>query len=58
MQADAMSESYLAEDAEILLVGFGISSRIARTTAETLRKEGITEGDTVNVYGDEFDYVP
>ncbi|MCQ2368575.1 MAG: 3-methyl-2-oxobutanoate dehydrogenase subunit VorB [Kiritimatiellae bacterium] len=44
MQADAMSESYLADDAEILLVGFGISSRIARTTAETLRKEGIKAG--------------
>lgn len=44
MQADAMSDSYLDEDAEILLVGYGISSRIARTTAETLRKEGIKAG--------------
>ena len=44
MEADALSESYLADDAELLLVGYGISSRIARTTAETLRKEGIKAG--------------
>ena len=44
MSADAMGESYLADDAEILIVAFGISSRIARTTAETLRKEGVKAG--------------
>lgn len=44
MREDAMGETYLADDAEILLVGFGISSRIARTTAEALRKEGIKAG--------------
>lgn len=44
MQEDALSESYLADDADLLLVGYGISSRIARTTAEALRAEGIKAG--------------
>ena len=44
MEEDAMSESYLAEDAELLIVAYGISSRIARTTAETLRAEGVKAG--------------
>jgi 2-oxoisovalerate ferredoxin oxidoreductase alpha subunit len=39
-----MSESYLADDAELLIVGYGISSRIARTTAEKLRRDGIKAG--------------
>ena len=44
MAADAMSETYLAEDAELLMVAFGISSRVARTAAETLRRRGIKAG--------------
>lgn len=44
MEADAKSEAYLAEDAELLIVAYGISSRIARTTAEMLRAEGIKAG--------------
>lgn len=44
MAADAMSETYLSDDAEIMLVAFGIGSRIARTTAEALRKEGVKAG--------------
>ena len=44
MEADAKSESYLADDAEILFVAYGISSRIARTTVETLRADGIKAG--------------
>ena len=44
MAADAMSESYLADDAELLIVGYGISSRIARTVAEKLRKDGVKAG--------------
>ena len=44
MEADAKAEDYLAEDADILFVAYGISSRIARTTAETLRAEGIKAG--------------
>ena len=44
MEADAKSEADLAEDAGLLIVAYGISSRIARTTAETLRAEGIKAG--------------
>lgn len=44
MEADAKSETYLADDAEVLFVAYGISSRIARTAAETLRAEGIRAG--------------
>lgn len=44
MAADAMSETYLAEDADVLFVAFGISSRIARTAAETLRARGVKAG--------------
>ena len=44
MAADAIGESYMADDAEVLLVGYGISGRIARTTAEQLRSEGIKAG--------------
>ena len=44
MAADAMGEAYLADDAELLIVGYGISGRIARTTAEELRKAGLKAG--------------
>jgi 2-oxoisovalerate ferredoxin oxidoreductase alpha subunit len=44
MAEDAMSEEYLVDDAELVIVGYGISGRIARTTAETLRREGIKAG--------------
>ncbi|MBQ5531676.1 MAG: 3-methyl-2-oxobutanoate dehydrogenase subunit VorB [Kiritimatiellae bacterium] len=44
MAGDAMHESYLAGDAEVLLAGFGIASRIARTAVERLRKEGVKAG--------------
>ena len=44
MAEDAMAETYLADDAEVLFVAFGISSRIARTAAEELRREGIKAG--------------
>ena len=37
-------ELYLADDAEVLLVGFGIVSRVLRTVAETARKEGMRVG--------------
>ena len=38
MAADAMAETYLAADAELIIVAFGIASRVARTTAETAAK--------------------
>jgi len=44
MAADAMAETYLADDADLLIVAFGIASRIARTTAETLRRKGLKAG--------------
>ena len=44
MAADAMGEAYLADDAELLIVGYGISGRIARTTVEELRKSGVKAG--------------
>lgn len=44
MREDAIGEAYLADDAELLIVGYGISARIARTTAEELRKAGVKAG--------------
>jgi 2-oxoisovalerate ferredoxin oxidoreductase alpha subunit len=44
MAADALAQTYLTDDAELLIVGYGISGRIARTTAEALRKDGIKAG--------------
>ena len=44
MAEDAIAETYLADDAEVLFVAFGIASRIARTAAEELRKEGVKAG--------------
>lgn len=44
MAADAEAETFLCEDAEIVLCGYGISSRIARTVAQELRKDGIKAG--------------
>ena len=44
MAEDALSETYLADDADVLFVAFGISSRIARTAAEELRREGVKAG--------------
>ena len=44
MAADAMAETYLADDADLLIVAFGIASRVARTTAETLRRKGLKAG--------------
>jgi 2-oxoisovalerate ferredoxin oxidoreductase alpha subunit len=44
MKADAAHETYLCDDAEIVLVAYGISSRIARTAAEALRAGGVKAG--------------
>ena len=37
-------ELFLAEDAEVLLVGYGIVSRVLRSTAEQARKNGLRAG--------------
>lgn len=44
MKADAQHETYLCDDADIVLVAYGTSSRIARTAAEALRADGIKAG--------------
>jgi 2-oxoisovalerate ferredoxin oxidoreductase alpha subunit len=43
-QAEVRYELYRGEDAEILLVGFGIVSRVLRSTVESLREQGIKAG--------------
>jgi len=37
-------EEYMTEDAEVVLVGYGIVSRVIRSAIETLRQEGIRVG--------------
>ncbi|MDD4278712.1 MAG: 3-methyl-2-oxobutanoate dehydrogenase subunit VorB [Candidatus Sumerlaeales bacterium] len=44
MAVDAMSEEFLTDDAELILSGYGICSRIARSAVEQLRKAGIKAG--------------
>jgi len=41
---ESRHESYQTGDAEVLLVGFGIVSRVLRSTVEGARKEGIRAG--------------
>jgi 2-oxoisovalerate ferredoxin oxidoreductase alpha subunit len=43
-QQEPRHELYQAGDAEILLVGFGIVSRVLRSTVELARKEGLRAG--------------
>ncbi len=43
-QAETRYEVYRTDDAEILLVGFGIVSRVLRSTVDALRKEGVRAG--------------
>ena len=44
MDRESYSESYLCRDAEIVLAGYGISSRIARTAVDALRAKGVRAG--------------
>jgi 2-oxoisovalerate ferredoxin oxidoreductase alpha subunit len=43
-KVEARAESYLTEDAEIILTGYGSSARIARSAVDLLRGEGIKAG--------------
>jgi len=43
-EKEARSELYLAEDAEILVVGYGIVSRVLRSTVEQARRRGVRAG--------------
>lgn len=41
---EARHELYLADDAEVLLVGYGIVSRVLRSAAEEARRQGLRAG--------------
>jgi 2-oxoisovalerate ferredoxin oxidoreductase alpha subunit len=43
-ETETRCEKYLADDAEILLVGYGITSRILRSAVEEARQEGLRAG--------------
>ncbi len=44
MKAEAEWEEYMVDDADVVLVSYGISSRIAKSSAEEARAEGIKAG--------------
>lgn len=44
LQREALSEDYLTGDADIVLTGYGISSRIARSAVDALRQQGVKAG--------------
>ena len=44
MKKDAMAETYLADDADIIITGYGTSARIARSAVDILREKGIKAG--------------
>ncbi|MCS3901229.1 3-methyl-2-oxobutanoate dehydrogenase subunit VorB [Methanococcus voltae] len=41
---EVLYDEYMVEDAEIILVSYGISSRIAKSAVDTARKEGLKVG--------------
>ncbi len=43
-EAEARHETYRTEDAEVLLVGYGIVSRVLRSTVDQLRERGVRAG--------------
>jgi len=43
-EVEARHENYRAEDAEVLLVGYGIVSRVLRSTVDQLRERGVKAG--------------
>jgi len=43
-EKEQRSEGFMLEDAEYVLVGYGISARMSRTAVEELRKSGIKAG--------------
>jgi len=43
-ELETRCEHYLTEDAEVLLVGFGVVSRVLRTTVDQLRAQGWKAG--------------
>jgi 2-oxoisovalerate ferredoxin oxidoreductase alpha subunit len=43
-ELETRSENYMTEDADVLLVGFGIVSRVLRTAVDQLRAQGLKAG--------------
>lgn len=43
-ELESRSENYMTEDADIVLIGFGIVSRVLRTTVDQLRAQGVKAG--------------
>jgi len=43
-ETEARSELYEADDADVLLIGYGIVSRVLRSTVESARREGFRAG--------------
>jgi pyruvate/2-oxoacid:ferredoxin oxidoreductase alpha subunit len=43
-ELETRCEEYLTEDAEVLLIGFGIVSRVLRSTVDQLRAQGVKAG--------------
>ena len=43
-ELETRCENYLTEDADVLLVGFGIVSRVLRSTVDQLRAQGVKAG--------------
>lgn len=44
MRKEQRSEEYMTEDADLIIVGYGIISRIARSAVDSLRAEGLKVG--------------
>ncbi len=44
MQHEAMAESYLTDDADVILTGYGTSARVARSAVDQLRTAGVKAG--------------
>lgn len=44
LQQEALSEEYLTADADIVLTGYGISSRVARSAVDALRQQHVKAG--------------
>ena len=43
-EKEALSEGYLLEDAQVVIVAFGICARIAQTAVDNLREQGLRAG--------------
>lgn len=44
MSVDAAAENYRTEDADLIITGYGSSSRIARSAVDALREDGVKAG--------------